>query len=76
MLNDDNPLNDALHLQGIFSLYRKMLEFSYKAKALRVNHAHSHEKKLLLRNRARRVQESCAIDNFGRVRVWIAHFLV
>ena len=22
MLNDDNPLNDALHLQGIFSIYR------------------------------------------------------
>ena len=22
MLNDDNPLNDALHLQGNFSIYR------------------------------------------------------
>ena len=31
--------------------------------------AHSHEKKLLLRKRARRGQESCAIDDFIRVSV-------
>ena len=61
MLNDDNPLNDALHLQGIFSFDRKFIVVSYQIKALRANDAHSHEKKLMLRKRARHRQERCAI---------------
>ena len=39
------------------------------AKALRANDAHSHEKKLLLRNRARRGQERSVIRNSKRVSV-------
>ena len=42
---------------------------SSQTKALRANDAHSHEKKLLLRKRARRGQERCAIDSFKRVSV-------
>ena len=40
---------------------------SYQIKALRADDAHSHEKKSLLRNRVRRGQERCAINNVIRV---------
>ena len=53
----------------LFYLIGNYDEFPIKTKALRANDAHSHEKKLLLRKRARRGQESCAIDDFIRVSV-------
>ena len=49
---------------------------SYNIKALRANDAHSHERKTLLRNRARRGKKRCAISIIDRVNVRSTLFLL